>query len=87
MCWTMPHGKFPPTSGFKHSVILLTDGRIDMREPGKPSNIDEQERKRLLQQVLPAYVRAGARIHTVALSDNVDKELMQQLSAATGGLF
>ncbi|MEN9464088.1 MAG: hypothetical protein RL217_269 [Pseudomonadota bacterium] len=76
-----------PTSGFKHSVILLTDGRIDMREPGTPSNIDEQERKRLLQQVLPAYVRAGARIHTVALSDNVDKELMQQLSAATGGLF
>lgn len=76
-----------PTSGFKQSVILLTDGRIDMHAPGTPTDINDKERRRLLHEVLPAYVKAGARIHTVALSDNVDKELMQQISAATGGLF
>ena len=74
-------------SGFNHSVILLTDGHIDMREPGMPASTDEQERKKLMEEILPKYVAAGAKIHTVALSDDVDKELLQQLSAATNGLY
>lgn len=74
-------------SGFNHSVILLTDGHIDMREPGMPASIDDQERKKLMQTILPKYVAAGVKIHTVALSDQVDKNLLQQLSAATDGLY
>lgn len=74
-------------SGFSHSIILLTDGHIDMREPGMPASTDELERQKLMQVVLPKYVAAGAKIHTVALSDEVDKELLQQLSAATDGLY
>lgn len=74
-------------SGFKHSVILLTDGHIDMREPGMPASVDQQENTKLMQTILPKYVAAGAKIHTVALSDQVDKNLLQQLSAATNGLY
>lgn len=74
-------------SGYNQSVVLLTDGHIDMQESGMPANTDSQERQRLIQDVLPKYQEAGAKIHTVALSDEVDKDLLQELSAVTGGLY
>lgn len=79
--------KVKADSGYRHSLILLTDGRIDMREPGMPEDTDACQRQQLLQQILPEYVKAGARIHTLALSDAADKELLQQIALETGGLF
>ncbi|MFY9180068.1 MAG: VWA domain-containing protein [Venatoribacter sp.] len=76
-----------PDSGFNHSVILLTDGHIDMRTAGMPANTDQTERDLLLQRVLPKYVGAGAQIHTLGLSDEVDKDLLKQLSSASKGLY
>lgn len=68
-------------SPFQQHVILLTDGMIDM--PGD----NEQERRRLMMEVLPRYVAAGARIHTVALSEYADKAMLQQISLETSGLY
>ena len=79
--------KVAADSGYKHSLILLTDGRIDMREPGTGADINEKERNRLLKEVLPVYIKAGARIHTLALSDGADHELLQQIALETGGLY
>lgn len=79
--------KVAADSGYRHSLILLTDGRIDMREPGAPADTDEQQRQRLLNEVIPAYVEAGARIHTLALSDGADQKLLQQIALETGGLY
>ena len=79
--------KVAPDSGFDHSVILLTDGKLDMQQPGAPSDINQREKQRLLTSVLPDYIAAGARIHTLALSDAADVKTLQQISLETGGLF
>ncbi|UTW49745.1 VWA domain-containing protein [Bacterioplanoides sp. SCSIO 12839] len=74
-------------SGFDHSVILLTDGKLDMTEQGAPADINRREKQRLLTQVLPGYIAAGAKVHTLALSDAADEKMLQQISLETGGLF
>ncbi|WP_419810394.1 VWA domain-containing protein [Bacterioplanoides sp.] len=74
-------------SGFDHSVILLTDGKLDMTEQGAPADINQREKQRLLTQVLPDYIAAGAKVHTLALSDAADEKMLQQISLETGGLF
>jgi len=80
--------KVAADSGFNHSVILLTDGKIDMAEAGQNAEqVNSAERTRLFNEVLPVYAAAGARIHTLALSDGADKSLLQQISLETGGLF
>lgn len=66
----------------EYSIILLTDGYIDM-----PDGRNDAHRQRLLNQVLPKYIGAGAKIHTLALSDDVDKKLLQEISSATNGLY
>ncbi len=79
--------KVTADSGYRHSLILLTDGRIDMQEPGAPVDINERERKRLFNDIIPLYRAAGARIHTLALSDAADHKLLQQIALETGGLY
>ena len=79
----------PLSPDYAQSVILLTDGRIDMDntegDPNSPPN--RLERQRLLSQILPAYREAGVKIHTLALSDNADKETLRQIAMETDGLF
>ncbi|WP_420590640.1 VWA domain-containing protein [Bacterioplanoides sp.] len=79
--------KMSADSGFDHSVILLTDGKIDMVAPGQGADINVSEKARLLNQVLPKYIEAGARIHTLALSGAADNATLQQISLETGGLY
>ena len=79
--------KVAADSGFQHSVILLTDGKLDMRGAGLGANVNEQYRQRLINEVLPKYIAADAKIHTLALSEAADSRLLQQLSLESGGLF
>ena len=79
--------KMSEDSGFDHSVILLTDGKIDMVTPGQGADINASEKTRLLNEVLPRYIDAGARIHTLALSGAADNATLQQISLETGGLY
>ena len=74
---------------FEQSVILLTDGRVDMAHAGnaKRDDINASTRRQLLGAVLDKYRQADVHIHTLALSDLADKPLLQQLSVETNGLY
>ena len=77
-----------PDNGYDQTVILLTDGRIDMDStqgnPGSPAN--SAERQKLIDQVLPEYMRNNVRIHTLALSEGADISMLGQLAMETDGL-
>ncbi|MEC8443371.1 MAG: VWA domain-containing protein [Pseudomonadota bacterium] len=75
-------------SDYEQTVILLTDGRIDMDasqgDPSSPTN--RNERSRLFTEVLPKFTGQNVRIHTLALSEAADSAVLQQLSMETDGL-
>lgn len=72
-----------PDPRYRRHLILLTDGMVDVDEDDK---LDAQSRQRLLNDILPRLERADASVHTIALSNEADSELMSALSGATGGI-
>ena len=68
-------------SGKRH-VILLTDGMVDV---SKDKTKNAESRKRILDELLPRILQLGVQIHTVALSELADNELLQKLSQDSGG--
>jgi len=68
----------------QRSIILLTDGMIDISKDGAKN---AQERIRILKTLLPEIQKTGANIHTIALSKNADHDFLQQLSTKTDGAF
>ncbi|MBB3168994.1 VWA domain-containing protein [Simiduia aestuariiviva] len=72
-----------PEPGFKTNIILLTDGMVDVsRDPAE----NAKEWRRIVDLVLPSLKGEQVKIHTVALSDNADQELMNALSLGTDGI-
>jgi len=71
-------------SGVQKHIILLTDGVVDVSRDAKQS---KRSRQRILQQLLPHLSQLGVKVHTVALSNEADEELLQQLSAGSGGSY
>jgi len=69
---------------FRRDVILLTDGMVDV---SKDVEKNAASRKRILSNTLPRLEKLGARIHTIALSERADHDLMRKLSAATDGRY
>jgi len=69
---------------YNRNLILLTDGMVDI---SKDDSLDKASRQRILTKLLPRLRKAGVRIHTIALSDNADEELLKTLSLSTGGWF
>jgi len=69
---------------YKRNLILLTDGHVDISKDGKEN---EASRKRILKEILPALEQAKVRVHSIALSDDVDEGLLTTLSAYTDGLY
>lgn len=69
---------------YKRNIILLTDGHVDV---SKDDKLDKASRKRILKEILPQLEKAKVRIHTIALSDDVDEALLSTLSAYTDGLY
>ncbi|MGX5202194.1 VWA domain-containing protein [Aliikangiella sp. IMCC44632] len=78
------YGWSSPSSDEKRSLILLTDGMVDI---SKSASANQKERTRILEQVLPKLITAGATIHTIALSQNADHELLKALSDRTDGWY
>ena len=76
--------KYSDTQNFNTSVILLTDGVVDIN---KDPLVNEQEHERILEMILPQYQAAGIAIHAVALSTNADVELLERLAIETDGIF
>lgn len=72
-----------PSDKYRTSLILLTDGLVDIsREPED----NQAEWRRIIDEVLPKFEKAGYTIHTIALSDNADAELMNKLALNTDGI-
>ncbi|XOZ34294.1 VWA domain-containing protein [Halomonadaceae bacterium KBTZ08] len=63
-------------------VVLLTDGMVDVPQGEAASR---KERKRILDEVVARFEEHGAHLHTLALSDEADRPLLEQLAAETGG--
>ncbi|MGI0117707.1 VWA domain-containing protein [Zooshikella sp. RANM57] len=64
-------------------IILLTDGMVDVaKDPIK----NVEARQHILNDQLPRLKHNGYVIHTIALSDKADHELLQQLAINTDGL-
>ncbi len=76
--WSQPDVKT------RRNLILLTDGMVDISRDAKKN---AASRKRILEKLLPRLKKAGARLHTIALSDGVDKDLLKRISAVTGGSY
>lgn len=74
----------PPVPGYRTSVILLTDGMVDI---SKSPAENEAARRRLLDEILPRLKQAGIVVQTIALSRSADRELMERLATDSGGLF
>lgn len=74
--------------GFDQTVILLTDGRIDMDTSGgdPSSQVNAAERQRLIRDIIPRYTSKGVRIHTLALSSAADAAMLKQIAMETDGL-
>ncbi|PVY78289.1 uncharacterized protein (TIGR03503 family) [Tamilnaduibacter salinus] len=64
--------------------ILLTDGKVDIADD---PDANASERERILKDVVARIRERGADIHTIALSQNSDRALMEQLAVRTGGSF
>jgi uncharacterized protein (TIGR03503 family) len=73
-----------PDSQYRTSIILLTDGMVDI---SKSAAENAAARQRLLNDILPRLRQSKVIVHTIALSKFADRELMERLAADTGGLF
>jgi len=68
----------------KRSMVLLTDGMVDI---SKDPAVNAKERARILNEILPKLKKGGVAIHTIALSQNADHELLKELSMQTDGWY
>lgn len=69
---------------YKTHIVLLTDGVVDI---GKDAVVNNAERQRILNEILPSLKAAGYTIHTIALSENSDMELLKKISMETDGVY
>ncbi|PCJ32850.1 MAG: hypothetical protein COA90_01855 [Gammaproteobacteria bacterium] len=72
------------SSNDRRSVILLSDGLVDI---SKDDKINQQSRQRILDDILPRLKAANVAVHTVALSEHADHELLRAISLATDGWY
>lgn len=73
--------------GGKRHVVLLTDGMVDLPGSGEEKRTrDTASRETLLTSLAPELASRDVVVHTIALSHNVDRELLERISQATGGL-
>ena len=68
----------------KRSIILLTDGRIDI---SKDASKNEKSLQRVLTKRISKLVQQGVKVHTIALSKNTDEQLLKKIALDTGGSF
>ena len=69
---------------YQRHLVLLTDGVVDVSKDQAES---AASRARIIGQVLPALQARQVRVHTIALSDRADHELLRTLSGETGGWY
>ncbi len=70
-----------PESQTRH-LILLTDGVVDVSEDIMES---AESRERILIEQVTELQQAGIKVHTIALSENADTQLLEKLAFDTSG--
>lgn len=70
----------PSAAGFKKHIILLTDGMVDV---GPDAEKNQAQWRRISTELLPKLKAEGFHIHTIALSEKADKNLLEKLSLGT----
>jgi len=73
-----------PDANSKRILLLLTDGKVDI---SKDQIKNEKSRGKVLSESLAALKKAGAEVHSIALSDATDEVLLKQLALESGGSF
>lgn len=71
-------------SRYRRSVILLSDGLVDMSTDIEQS---KKSRQRIIDTILPRLKKAHVAVHTIALSSSADHELLRAISIATDGWY
>lgn len=69
---------------YKKHVILLSDGFVDV---SKESIDSEQSRQRIIDELIPRLKKANIAVHTIALSDMADHDLLRTISLSTDGWY
>ena len=69
--------------GGERHVILLSDGKVDVEGDVMA---DREATVRLRREVIPRLADNDVRVHTVALSDKADTDLLADIADRTGGL-
>jgi len=81
---TVSRGWVSKSKRYDRHLIILTDGMIDI---SKVADKNTQSRYRIYKSLIPALKKAGVKVHTIALSDNADHDLLRSLSAQTNGWY
>jgi len=70
-----------PQPDLQRYIVLLTDGKIEGLSGGEAAT--KASRQKLLNDLVPRYKNRGWTIYTIGLSENVDEELLKQISERT----
>ena len=73
---------FNSSSEQQRNMILLTDGMVDISKDIMQS---AESRERIMVDQVPLLQQAGAKLYTIALSENADAELLNKLALDTNG--
>ena len=68
----------------RRSLILLSDGLVDLHQGEKAT---KESRQRIIDELIPRFKKLGITVHTIALSENADHELLKSISMATDGWY
>ncbi len=75
-------GWSPQAATNRRSIILLTDGVVDVSKDKAQST---ESRTRIIQSLMPRIQQISAQVFTIALSKNADHELLEKIAFDTGG--
>lgn len=78
------YGWSDPPGETARSLILLTDGKVDI---SKDAAENARARQDVLSRLVPMLRATQAKVHTIAMSEDVDVELLRALSYETDGRF
>ncbi len=73
-----------PDPATRRIIVLLSDGVVDMSQDVE---VNERSRAQILNEILPRLRQNNVTVHTVALSNEADHELLKSIAVATDGWY
>ena len=73
-----------PDKSTRRSVILLSDGLVDISTDPKDSKASKE---RILKEIVPRLKQANTAVHTIALSSGSDQALLREIALETDGWY